>query len=294
MYKIAHISDLHFNGHNESHKEKLVKLIWDIINRNCDHIAITGDITDNADEKDYNALREIFQHFNILSKEKLTLIPGNHDIFGSEKVEGGVFLYPSICKKVNFTEKVHFFYQNFKETFNELEIDDDEYIFPCFKIINNIALISINSVAEWSMERNPKGTNGNVSDRRFLKLKEILLLNEFEHKFKIVLIHHHFNKPVLDSNNIEHSLWLYIERYRMKLYNKDRLFKLFNESEVNLVLHGHTHISNEYKRRGINFINSSACFHPFSLDKNLKYHIINIYSQNNTITNYNTELITLS
>ena len=44
----------------------------------------------------------------------------------------------------------------------------------------------------------------------------------------------------------------------MKLRNKRRLFNLFNEFDVDIVLHGHVHESKEYFRKGVRFLNAGA------------------------------------
>ena len=46
----------------------------------------------------------------------------------------------------------------------------------------------------------------------------------------------------------------------MKLNGKKRLFNLFNEHQIDIVLHGHFHESNEYQRKNIRFINSGGSF----------------------------------
>ena len=44
----------------------------------------------------------------------------------------------------------------------------------------------------------------------------------------------------------------------MKLRNKRRLFNLFKEFNVDIVLHGHVHESREYFRKGVRFLNAGA------------------------------------
>jgi predicted phosphodiesterase len=72
------------------------------------------------------------------------------------------------------------------------------------------------------------------------------------------LIHHHFNKLKLHSKSTFGSLWGNIEKQTMKLRNKRRLFNLFNEFNVDVVLHGHVHESKEYFRKGVRFLNAGA------------------------------------
>lgn len=44
----------------------------------------------------------------------------------------------------------------------------------------------------------------------------------------------------------------------MKLHGKKRLFQLFKERDVALVLHGHVHVNGEYVRKGVQFVNGGG------------------------------------
>jgi predicted phosphodiesterase len=44
----------------------------------------------------------------------------------------------------------------------------------------------------------------------------------------------------------------------MKLKGKRRLFNLFTEFKVDIVLHGHVHESKEYFRKNVRFLNAGA------------------------------------
>ena len=61
------------------------------------------------------------------------------------------------------------------------------------------------------------------------------------------------------------TMWNKIEDYTMKLRGKKKLLKLFLESNVKLVLHGHSHEMREYFREGIRFVNAGG-----SVDNNIK------------------------
>jgi Icc-related predicted phosphoesterase len=55
-----------------------------------------------------------------------------------------------------------------------------------------------------------------------------------------------------------HSVWGAIESQTMKLHGKSRLLKLFAGTNVEMVLHGHVHESNEYSRNGVRFLNAGG------------------------------------
>lgn len=294
MYKIAHITDLHIKSLDlKGYKKYLFALLDDIKKRECDHIFITGDMIDNGEEKDYHSLKRILDKFDLMDTNKISVTIGNHEIFGGTQTAEDVYLFPTRCQNTDYHAQVKSFYEFFKPAFEGAEINNEHNPFPYCKILfDKIAVIGVNSNAHWSKLRNPIGSNGAVYDEQFKKLSKILKSDAVKDKLKIVLIHHHFNKMTEIANNMVHSLWLFVERRTMKLHNKKRLFKLFKESGVDLVLHGHTHITDSYSRKGSLFVNSSASVIPFTPSKLRKYHIIKIPIDKHKLT-FDVQLINL-
>ena len=295
MYKIAHISDLHIN--KEEHDENtqtFLDLLADIVKRNCNHLFITGDITNNANDEEYEKVKNLLSKCDFLNSDSLTITIGNHDIFGGAKKGPNVFLFPTECKNIDYYEKVKMFYEQFNESFENTKLSSDDTIFPYLKILkNNIAIIVINSIAEWSSDLNPIGSNGNINDYNFKRIKKLLTQKKIKDMLRIVLIHHQFNSPAKSKLDDEHVLWLYSERRTMRLHNKKRLFKLFKKVGVDMILHGHTHITNSYKLKESLFVNSSASTIPFTKDKKKRYHIVSIPNESEQMKNFSKEIITL-
>jgi 3',5'-cyclic AMP phosphodiesterase CpdA len=295
MYKIAHISDLHINKeeHN-ANTHTFIDLLADIIKRNCNHLFITGDITNNANDEEYEKVKNLLSKCEFINSDSLTVTIGNHDIFGGAKKGPDVFLFPTDCKNMNYYEKVKKFHKQFNESFENTKLSSEDTIFPYLKILKeNIAIIGINSVAEWSSDLNPIASNGNINDDNFKRIKKLLMQKKIKDMLKIVLIHHQFNRPSKSELDNEHVLWLYSERRTMRLHNKKRLFKLFKKASVDMILHGHTHITNSYKLKGSLFVNSSASAIPFTKDKKMRYHIISISKEPEKNKNFSLEVITL-
>ena len=288
MYKIAHLSDTHISFHDESgNGKKLIELLTDIKDKGCDHIIITGDLVDNPHLKDLLFVREILSHFDLLDSGKLSVIPGNHDIFGGA-VHGKMFFrFPLTCKELNYAQKVDSFIDAFKETF------PNNNSFPNLKVIDNIAIIGTNSVDVWSEKGNPEGSNGKIDKKNFKKLEKILSSEEVKDKYKIVLIHHYFNRLKLSEEYPAHSLWLRVVDYKMKIYGKKKLIELFKKYKVNLVLHGHSHIDQKYNLKGVSYINSSACCAPITDDQVRKYNIISIPGENDSEKSITVDTITV-
>jgi 3',5'-cyclic AMP phosphodiesterase CpdA len=125
-------------------------------------------------------------------------------------------------------------------------------------VLGDVVLFGVNSVAHYSAVKNPVGSNGDVGDGQYRRLKQLLEAPELRGKRKIVLIHHHFHKYPSPAEGTLHSVWGAIERRTMKLHGKKRLIQLFRECGVALVLHGHVHVNGEYGRKGIQFLNGGG------------------------------------
>ncbi len=257
--KIAHISDLHLSG---SYKRKnisaLKRVIKHALENGADHFVFTGDIADNAEENDFLLFRKILERFNLLSSDKTSIVIGNHDIFGGAQTAEDVVNFPYRCLKTNYAEKVKLFTSFFKELFVDTVRPGTNEFFPYAKELRNTVLFGVNSIDRYSRIKNPFASNGRVS--REQKEKLTLLLEQFKSttKKKILMIHHHFYKKKDETATSESALWDKIESYTMKLRGKKKLFKIFQEGGIELVLHGHSHEIRDYQRKGIRFLNAGA------------------------------------
>ena len=256
---IAHISDLHLNSfYNDSVFKHIQVLIKHIADKSVDHLIITGDITDNASEKDLEIFRRILKKHDFLNGDRLSIIIGNHDIFGGIQKAEDIFTFPEKCSAINYTEKLSSFISHFPEAFENCDYLSPKDFFPFSKKINHTLLVGMNSVAEYSKMSNPFGSNGEINASQFGETFELLKNDGDDIKFKIVMIHHHFNKLKLQPKTTLGGIWGNIEKQTMKLRNKRRLFTLFKRYNVDLVLHGHIHESKEYFRKGVRFLNAGA------------------------------------
>lgn len=256
--KIAHISDLHLNTiYSDSNLKQIKQLIKYSLENKADHLVITGDLTDNASEKDFEILRNLFKKNDLLTSDRLSLVIGNHDIFGGLQSAEDIFLFPERCKNVDYDLMVNNFVSYFKETFSDCVYKSAETYFPFAKIIDDTLITGINSIARYSKIKNPFSSNGEVNLSQFNELVKIFESNQGI-KHKLVLIHHYFNKIKVNKLKSTSTFWQNIEKQTMKLKKKSRLFNLFHQYKIDLVLHGHLHESNEYLRKGIRFSNSGG------------------------------------
>jgi len=256
---IAHISDLHLNSfYNDSIFKHVNYLLKQISENKVDHLIITGDITDNASEKDFEIFRRMLTKYGFMKGEKLSIIPGNHDIFGGIQKAEDIFTFPEKCDKINYYKRVNNFLSYFPEAFSNCQYLSSKSFFPFAKKINNTLIVGLNSIAQYSKLSNPFGSNGEIDATQFGELFDILKTTEKDERHKIVLIHHHFNKLKNEARSTFGSIWSGIEKQTMKLKGKRRLFNLFREFNVDIVLHGHVHESKEYFRKNVRFLNAGA------------------------------------
>ncbi len=256
---IAHLSDFHISAeHRRNHIRRARRALEYARSLGVDHVVVTGDITANGDPADYRIARSLFASAGLLDAGRLTVTIGNHDVFGGVHTAEEVLTFPGHCRVTDDKAKVREFGYAFRETFEHTLRHSDKRLFPFAKLLGDVALIGVNTVAAHSRFKNPIGSNGGVDDRSFELLVELLESPLLLAKRKIVVLHHHFcrMRDVLPS--AAHSVWGAIERQTMKLHGKARLLKLFSRTQVHMVLHGHIHVSNEYIREGVRFVNAGG------------------------------------
>jgi len=257
--RIAHISDLHISA---SHKRTNIRntkyLLNYIANNSFDHLIITGDLTENATGKDFEIMRNLLNKAGLLDNDKLTMVIGNHDIFGGVQKPEDIFGFPRKCLHTNYKAKVEDFRINFIEAFWNTYHPFDGELFPFAKDLGKIILIGLNSVDHYSKIKNPFASNGRINKRQLEGLEKIFSMDEYKHKMKIICVHHHFYKEPLCNSNPNLSLLERIEKQTMKLRGKKRFIKLLNNNNVKLILHGHLHENCEYIKKGIKFLNAGA------------------------------------
>lgn len=277
---IAHLSDLHLNTlFSDSNIRKIEKLLDYIIANQADHLIITGDLTDNADESDWLLLRNQLNKRKLLNSKSLTVLPGNHDIFGGPQRAEDIFDFPSRCKKTDYYQKLRSFNNYFEETFEDCLFVSQNYNYPFLKELNDeVLILGMNSILEYSLTKNPFASNGEIKLNQFFEIEQVLKKYNSDGQIKIAALHHHFNKIKNTKRSIA-GLWQNIEKQTMKLRKKKRLFSLFNKYKIDLIIHGHIHYNEYYERKGLNFINGGASIKGYS-GHSLRVNFIEINNKN--------------
>lgn len=257
--RIAHISDIHL--HLDSHNtmvEEFYVLLKKVLQKEPDHLVITGDISDNAQNKDLELCRVILGDLGLLNSEKTSVVIGNHDIYGGVFHAEDIFHFPVKCKNIDFSAGVSNFNFHFRELFENCIYISENDSYPFAKMIKDTLLIGINSNAPYSKIQNPFASNGIVNAIQREELIHILQNFGKLSKHIVILVHHHFNRIKSNSSRFLQTVWNNIEKQTMKLRKKKALFQIFREFKVDIVLHGHLHEQADYVRKGTNFLNSGA------------------------------------
>jgi 3',5'-cyclic AMP phosphodiesterase CpdA len=168
MYRIVHLSDLHYSTEQ---RESVRTLLESVLPWQPDHLVISGDLTEHGRTVQYRGLRDLLIHYGFAGSERLTVVPGNHDLWGfiyetfahASHVISGIRGLPSLQKKIsqlrNFRRRI----VNFCESDYEHELLGFELHYeaalensltpatssdclPCAKLLpENLALIALDS-----------------------------------------------------------------------------------------------------------------------------------------------------
>lgn len=236
---------------------KTVQLLEYITSENFDHVIITGDLTENSEPSAFEILRKLFKKFGLLDSNKLTLTIGNHDIYGGVHFAEDIINFPARCKKTDYKKKTAVFEGYFRETFSK-SVSLKDSAFPSIKEFDDFILLNFNSIAKYSVFKNPFASKGEISENDIEAASKYLQKSKPGNKQKIVITHHHFCKDTLEENDEISSLWRTVERQTMKLKRKKKLLKSFKKLGINSVLHGHLHECATYTRKGIKFMNAGG------------------------------------
>ncbi len=257
--KLVHISDLHINSAIPNNNiDKTDYLLSEVARINPDHLIVTGDLTDNADPDDLRIVRNLLSKHGFSESEKLTVIVGNHDIFGGVQSIEDIVLFPERCKETDYDSRVREFHSVFSKTLDNAAYISRNCFYPFAKIIKDTLLIAVNSIDIYSRLRNPFASNGFVSPEQIDEISEIVKMFKKEVKSVAVLIHHHFYKLDAESDSLTHSLWQKIEGQTLKLRKRKKLLRFFAGLGVKTVFHGHVHEQRDYNMKDVRILNSGG------------------------------------
>jgi 3',5'-cyclic AMP phosphodiesterase CpdA len=191
----------------------------------------------------------------LYNENNLTVIPGNHDLYApffskflsiksvikDYKRSLEFFKFHFDYNRKKYIRDLNNFNKYFKASFTGIHtVEESVCGYPFVKTLGDrIALIGIDSNSLPSLLKNPGCSTGEVLKNGQTALKKIFESPLVSNKIKIVLIHHylHPTDTYIDTG---------ISFRFIKLFNRETLVKLFDEYNVNLVLHGHFHVDHKY------------------------------------------------
>jgi 3',5'-cyclic AMP phosphodiesterase CpdA len=227
MFKLAHITDPHFQGFTGSrlgdylgkraigalnlllvrrrrHQMHLLAAMGrDLRERAVDHLALTGDLSNVSLPGEWQAARRWLDEF-APRPEAATVIPGNHDTYVPAVVAAGVF-------------------EQIFAPFQTAELRGDEHVYPFVRLRGDVALVAVNTC----VPTGDLGAWGLVGEAQRARLEKLLLAPEVARRVRVVLLHH---PPVVhrppESRNLR---------------DREQVWAILRRTGADLVLHGHDH-----------------------------------------------------
>lgn len=234
--RVAHFSDLHvlaldgisrtrflnkrFTGlvnlklkrehkHRPAHVRAVARAIHEA---NVDHVVITGDLTNLALEQEFEAVVRLVEEDLGLPADKVTVVPGNHDLY----TRGAM-------KAQRFTR---FFAPYLVSDIPELAAEIALGRFPVVKLRGPLAIIGLSS----AVPRPPLVASGELGEKQIEALARILAHDEVRRRTPIIAFHHPIHNPPSKVKTLVEGL-----------VDADDLGDVLNVVPRGLLLHGHLH-----------------------------------------------------
>lgn len=238
--KLAHFSDIHL-GREDADLCRFDWLLQDALARGAEHVLIAGDILDHGNLADIAHLRKILRDNEIWSPDRLTVVPGNHDIIGGSR---------HFCRGLvgDRTSKRRHRRKKFIRAFSGMRVGalrGRRSTFAHMKLIGNVALLGIDTT-------DPEfRTNGYIGSSQLKDLSHLLDIARRKKRFPVVVGHHRPIDVASDDMPRLYQLHGWLLGEDMNLKNSDSLLKVLAQSGCSLYLCGHWHVlpDDEYYQR---------------------------------------------
>lgn len=250
--KIAHISDIHV--YNKKTAADFAGLVSRALSLGTDHFIISGDLVNSGTDDEYRLLVSVLKDFDIYNGHRLSVIPGNHDLFST--VFGKVLSTDDLMKNKRLIPSLlsDILRYSLNDYIRDLEKFND-YLHPAFegsfcagesfygyphaKILSGkVAVICIDSNLPLGIRNNLFASNGHINLHRV----ENLLSDPRLAGKTIIPVIHHCLYPMGEFKR-RHDL---IFEKSMILHNRDQVTGFFENHGIRLVLHGHYHVHERY------------------------------------------------
>jgi len=223
IVRIGHISDLHVadrgryprNGFTardcERHSARLAKGLLDALGEvGVDHLVVTGDVTFSGEPREFERAADLLRPF--AEAKKLTVVPGNHDVWTEESVETARFLR-ALGPDGRGMRRAAPSYPHV------VPLGDDA------------VLLALDSARYGD---DPLETPGRLGSEQLRAARELARDHSKQGRAVLLAFHHHV---VLPPDRMPSDAKL----ARMPLADADKVVRLVAELPIAAVLHGHRH-----------------------------------------------------
>ena len=221
--RIGHLSDLHVSDRRryprngfaardcDRHSLKLLRgLLGALREAEVDHLVVTGDLTLSSEASEFERVGELLRPW--AEKGRLTVVPGNHDVWTAEANANGRFL------------------RTIGPDGKGMRRPAAVYPYPVI-LSPDLVLVGLDS-ARYGDE--PYETPGRLGAAQLQALRDLLREHAKEGRAVLLALHHHLVLPrerVPSDACVSH----------MPLADADKLVRLVAELPVAAVMHGHRH-----------------------------------------------------
>ncbi|WP_137940091.1 metallophosphoesterase [Chitinivorax sp. B] len=230
LVRIVHLSDLHFS---EKKDEDVWDTVVDYINNviQPDSILITGDITDNANNREFSYAKEMLDKLNTGHSQdnKYWIIPGNHDRYAFRG---------TTWTKVIPTRWLHGYKKDiFEQYFNDYYPKSDKQ--ADLQLGDNGNLWRVRVIGIDSNDSDCWFAQGAVKQGVAASVAKCAL-DDKQSDLVIALIHHHLLPiPQIEQDGSRRGISGMVNA--TGLINSGTMLHHLSEAQVNIVLHGHEH-----------------------------------------------------
>ncbi len=221
--RLAHLSDLHIadrgryprNGHAprdcDRHSIRLAQRILDELeSAQVDHLVVTGDLTLTAEATEFEKAAKLLRRW--ADAGRLTIVPGNHDVWTAESVKSARFL-----RMVGPDGK---------------GMRKAEAVYPFAALPSpEVAIVALDSSQHGE---DPFETPGVIGSSQLQAARELVREHAKEGRAVLLALHHHLMLPrerVASDARVA----------RMPLLDADKVVRMVADVRVAGVLHGHRH-----------------------------------------------------
>ncbi len=195
---------------------------------NVDHLVVTGDLTFSGEPREFERAADLLRPF--AEAGKLTVVPGNHDVWTEDSVETGRFLR-AIGPDGKGMRKAAPSYP---------------HVVPLNAEATLVALDS----ARWGPE--PLETPGRLGAEQIRGAREVVREHSKQGRAVVLAFHHHV---VLPPERVPSDARV----SRMPLADADQIVRLVAELPVAAVLHGHRHTAFRVDLPGVRGLTPVLC-----------------------------------